>query len=48
LVGWTGPDFTPSVTVFYYTRVIEIDDPDIFTDINYGFSGFKVGVDLEF
>ena len=31
-----------------FTSDIEIDDPDVFTDINYGFSGFKVGVDLGF
>jgi len=31
-----------------FTSEIEIDDPDVFTDINYGFSGFKVGVDLGF
>ena len=31
-----------------FTSVIEIDDPDVLTDINYGFSGFKVGVDLGF
>jgi hypothetical protein len=31
-----------------FSSVIEIDDPDVFTDINYGFSGFKVGVDLGF
>ncbi len=31
-----------------FSSDIEIDDPDVFTDINYGFSGFKVGVDLGF
>jgi len=31
-----------------FTSVIEIDEPDVLTDINYGFSGFKVGVDLGF
>jgi len=31
-----------------FYSVIEIDQTDVLTDINYGFSGFKVGVDLGF
>jgi hypothetical protein len=31
-----------------FTSDIEIDDPDVFTDINYGFSGLKIGVDVGF
>jgi len=31
-----------------FTSEIQIDDPDVLTDVNYGFSGFKVGIDLGF
>lgn len=32
----------------FFQGIIEIDDTDVFTDINYGFNGFKIGVDLGF
>jgi hypothetical protein len=31
-----------------FYSVIEIDEADVLTDINYGFSGFKIGIDLGF
>jgi hypothetical protein len=31
-----------------FYSVIEIDEADLLTDINYGFSGFKIGIDLGF
>ena len=38
LAGWTDPDFNPSVTAFYYTRVIEIPTPrwPVFDEVRYG------------
>jgi len=38
LAGWTDPDFNPSVTSFYYTRVIEIPTPrwPVFDEVRYG------------
>ena len=31
-----------------FTSDIGIDDPDFFTDVNYSFSGFKLGIDVGF
>ena len=31
-----------------FYSVIEIDEADVITDVNYGFSGLKIGIDVGF